>query len=411
MNAPPAAPVRLQGPPRWHLLLASGVLLLFGVGMGFFLNWVGKTSRPARTTPNEEAHGSAPKPSPRDDADKLDVAALDFGEVAPLPAFSALEMPALPAQTKPAEKPKPPAPKPEEKPTPLPKPEKKPPPQKIDNAPVQTEKPVITWKLKAGDTFLHELIVSQSPVFRTQGLTFQSQLKYSVVSRFTVEQAGPGGAVVNQRVEGARLIQADATTQGLVMPALAKLPGTAFKIQLGPEMEVKRFTGAQPQLLAGGGGFAGGFGLQTASLLDLDGWCEIAQATFFQPARGAAPRSQWVRPMNHNWGALGAWTGQTLFVYSGRQGPLHQFTFGHRMAHVPARGGAMGPLQVAGAAFQARVADGAVVFDAERGRVVSGQERFAVTGRIHIAILGQQASVDIEEEQTFQFRLIEPPQR
>ena len=304
---------------------------------------------------------------------------------------------------RPEEKPKP-SPKPEEKPAPPPV--KKPPAQRIDNTPEPLR---TTWKLRAGDSFLQELVVSQSPTFRTQGLVFQSQLKYSVVSKFTVEQAGPNGAIVNQRVESARLLQADATTQGLVLPALAKLPGTTFKVALGPAMEVKQFVGGQPRVLVGGGGFAGGFGLQTASLMDLDGWREMAQATFFQPAQGIMPRSQYLRPMAHNWGPLGAWVGQTIFVYSGRQGPLHQFNYGHRMAHVAPRGGAMGPIQVAGAVFQPTVADGSVVFDSDRGRVVSGQERFAVAGRINITLLGQAVPVEIQEEQTFQFRIVEVP--
>src|SRR5438445_604735 len=68
----------------------------------------------------------------------------------------------------------------------------------------------VVWKLKAGDTLLQELIISRKPTFRTQGLSFQSMLKYSVTSRFVVEEAGPAGVIINQRIEGARLIQADA---------------------------------------------------------------------------------------------------------------------------------------------------------------------------------------------------------
>jgi hypothetical protein len=64
---------------------------------------------------------------------------------------------------------------------------------------------------------------------------------------------------------------------------------------------------------------------------------------------------------------------------------------------------------VAGAAFQPREAAGSIVFDSERGRVVSGQERFVVSGRINIVLLGQQSPVEIDEEQTFQFRIIDSP--
>ncbi len=399
-------------PTRRHLLLAGAVLMLFGIALGLFLRWVAQTPRLNEIAQKpDETHEPGKDPEPTDRLTVDSVA--DFGKVEPLAAFPTLEMPALPApkqEEKPKTEDKPPPTKPDPKKEPEPK---KPPPARIDTVPappvaVPPQSPPATWRLKAGDSFLQELIVSQSPTFRTQGLVFTSSLRYSVVSRFVVEQATPAGAVVVQRVEGSRLIQADATTQGLVLPALAKMPGTTFRMQFGPNMEMVRFVGQGPALLVGGGAFAGGFGLQTASLLDLDGWREMAQATFFQPAPGLTPRTSWARPMVHNWGPLGGWVGQTLFVYSGRQGNLHQFSYGHRMNYVAPRGGGAGlPFQVAGAAFQPQVADGTIVFDAERGRVQSGQERFRVVGRINIVILGQPAPVDIEEEQMFQFRLVD----
>src|SRR5215212_1527417 len=94
MNAPAAVPAHPQTRPRWHLFLASAVVLLFAAGMGFFLDWVSRTPRTAKLTPSEEENASAPKP-PRKDTDRLtDIAAIDFGEVAPLAVFPALELPA-----------------------------------------------------------------------------------------------------------------------------------------------------------------------------------------------------------------------------------------------------------------------------------------------------------------------------
>jgi hypothetical protein len=404
----PTVPPQTRGLSRARVAIAFGVLLLFGIGMGCFLNWVSNTPRSTKPSPTGEQQdepGKADVSKPGME-DRLDFVA-DFGEVAPLPAFTAAEMPAT-AKTEEKS-----AAKSEEKQTLKPKA----PEGRIDTVPnppkqatVPQDPPRVIWKLKAGDTFFQELIVSQKPTFRTQGLVLQSFLKYSVLSKFIVEEAGAAGVTINQRIEGSRLLQSDATTQGLVVPALAKMPGTSFKIILGPDLQVKRFTGNGPQLLVGGGAIPGGFGLQTASLMDLDGWREMAQATFFQPPGPQKPQTNWLRPMSHNWGPLGGWVGQTLFVYSGRQGALHQFNYGHRMNHVPPRGGMGGlPFQVAGAAFQPREAVGSIVFDSERGRVVSGQERFAVTGRINIVLLGQQSPVEIEEVQTFQFRIIDSP--
>ena len=64
------------------------------------------------------------------------------------------------------------------------------------------EEAPLEWKLKKGDALFQELIVSQKPTFRTQGLVLQSILKYSVLSKFVVDEVGPGGVTISQRIDG-----------------------------------------------------------------------------------------------------------------------------------------------------------------------------------------------------------------
>lgn len=264
----------------------------------------------------------------------------------------------------------------------------------------------LEWKLKKGDAFLQELTVSQRPTFNVAGVTVESPLRYSVLSRFTVTQASPDGYQVEQKIEKAQLLQADETTQAALRPAVARMPGTVYRIHLDSKMEVKKFEGGDARWQFGARD-VGGVGIQAASLLDQDGWKEMAQATFFRPLEEVSPRTNWVRPMTHNWGPLGHWTGQTLYVYAGRQAHLHQFNYGHRMTHVPPKGNGGGALfQITGAGFTPLEAAGQLVFDANLNRVVAGQEKFRVRGRVGVALLGMQTPVDIEEEQHFQFRIL-----
>src|SRR5437868_2961467 len=97
MTPLPTVPVQPRGLSRRHIAVAAGALLLFGIGMGFFLKWVSSTPRSANTTPtgehkDEPRIAGASKPALED---KLDIAA-DFGEVRPLPAFTPAEIPAAP---------------------------------------------------------------------------------------------------------------------------------------------------------------------------------------------------------------------------------------------------------------------------------------------------------------------------
>jgi hypothetical protein len=268
---------------------------------------------------------------------------------------------------------------------------------------------VLVWRLKEGDTFYQELTVSQKSNLRVQGLPASSQLQYRVVSRFTVQQVGQDGSLgVEQKIEQAKLLQADALTQSVLGNAVSQLPGTKFHIRLNRNMEVTDFRGEGGQPMIGGLQFPFGQGMQMTSLLDRDGWKEMAQATFFNRDQPLTPNARWSKPMTHQWGPLGTWAGQIHYAYAGRQGTSHKIAYAMQLAHQAPTGGTplMG-LAINGATFQAQEAGGTLFFDATRGRVLAAEERFRVRGVLNLQLLGQNTPLEIDEEQNFQIRILD----
>jgi hypothetical protein len=263
------------------------------------------------------------------------------------------------------------------------------------------------WRLKQGDEFSQELTVSQKSNLSVQGLPAASTLQYRVVSRFTVQKAGPDGSLnVTQKIERAKLLQADALTQSVLGNAVGRLPGTAFQMKLNPQMEVIDFQGEGGQPLLGGVQLPAGQGLQMASLLDRDGWKEMAQATFFSRDRPLTRDARWSKPMTHQWGPLGTWAGHIHYAYAGRHGTYHKIAYTMQLAHkAPAPGNLVLTLPINGARFQAQEAGGVLYFDPARGRVLAAEERFHVRGVLALQILGQNTPLEIDEEQTFQIRI------
>jgi hypothetical protein len=274
---------------------------------------------------------------------------------------------------------------------------------KIEPLNLVGQPPQLEWKLKEKDRFFQELRVTQKPVYNIQGIPFTTLLEYVVVSSFVVEKAGPKGLEVKQKVEGAQLVQADPLTQPLLTPAVTKLPGTTFSIQLDEKMNVTKFEAAGlPEAAMA----QGGLGLQVASLLDRDGWKEMAATTFFQPNRPLKAGEKWSLPMSHSWGFLGGWTGKIHYADGGGKGPLHQFAYGLELAYQAPKAGAAGfGLRVSNAAFQAQQAGGTIIFDAGRGKVLEARERFLVRGRLALQLLGQNTPVELEEDQVFHLRI------
>src|SRR5260370_17576963 len=244
---------------------------------------------------------------------------------------------------------------------------------------------ILEWKLKQGDIFFQELKVVQKPSSRLLGVLFNTSLQYTVLSSFTVEKTSPEGLQVKQKVEAAHVVQADALTERILAHAILKLPGTTSTIYPNSRMEVSKFTAAaKPFQMAN---LLGGQGLQLASLLDQDGWKELAELTFFQPNRTLERNAKWSRKMTHNWGALGSWAGHINYTYAGKEKLIHKVAYALDLAYKAPKAGGMLPIN--NAAFKPQIACGLILFNAERGKVVEAQERFHVPSRLSIALLSQ----------------------
>jgi hypothetical protein len=259
----------------------------------------------------------------------------------------------------------------------------------------------LNWQLKQGDKFYQELFIQQKSLCRVQGLLVQTGLQYRLLSSFTVEKRKDDGSMeVKQKIKEANLLQADPLTQPLVVPLLKKMPGTVFTIHFNKQMEVTEFVGPPMQAAIG----RNDLGLQMVSLLDRDGWKEMAEVSFFQPNRPLKAGSQWTRNITHNWGELGKWTGKVHYRHEGKQKSLHKIAYALKLAHESPKEG--GGNLVGKAVFQAPAAHGNIYFDADQGKVLSAEERFHVKGVLEINLLGQKTPVEMEEEQTFKVRIV-----
>ncbi len=258
-----------------------------------------------------------------------------------------------------------------------------------------------------GQLLYQEVVVAQKSACRVQGLDSHYDLRYAVLSSLTIHERNNGRLDVEQKVEAAKLLQADEATQALFSNLLQKLTGTRFTMGFSSERELIRFEGAKDRLQAAAGP-AVGQAILSASLIDRDGWKELARYSFFQPHKPLRPEARWEQSMTHAWGSLGNWTGQVSFRYAGQEGDLQRFPYAFKLTYVPPKPEARDLLfPVSRASFKHGEAGGTISFDPGKRRVSRVEERFQVKGQMSIEVLGQNLPVDLDEEQSFQVRLLE----
>ena len=224
--------------------------------------------------------------------------------------------------------------------------------------------------------------------------------------------------VVEQKVEGVRLSNADPALQERLNELLQKTKGATFTMTLDSHREVTKFEGGQEATkVFTGDDPLGGPGFLMWSFLDRDGWKELAQLSFFQPPPRSSPPKlggnkrgggeRWDRSMTHSWGPLGNWSGKIYFQSTGKQAGFDRYDYLLDLAYKPPSKGGGLPFEIGKSQFQVEMARGVIVYQPSRKRVAAAEERFHVRGLLTVSVLGAESAVQMDEMQLFQLRILD----
>ncbi|MEE2640360.1 MAG: hypothetical protein VX768_07010 [Planctomycetota bacterium] len=259
--------------------------------------------------------------------------------------------------------------------------------------------------------FFQELVVDRNPSFGIEGLSEISQrFKYRVVSRIAVQPRDSRGfRQVTQEVVAANLVSADSMSKKSIVESVKKLVGKEFRYTLDRKQQLVEFKGEKEKPrsidfkdLTSIEGLTGD-GFMVSSVMDLDGWREMAQLTFLLPDDR---KKKWKTQMGHDWGELGKWVGETHFEKKAETNGLLRIDYAHWMKYDPASGEKSSlPFTISEKAFESTEAGGALYFDTRKKRIDSLIERFRVSGQIGASLLGGSTKLRISETQTFELKL------
>jgi hypothetical protein len=149
-----------------------------------------------------------------------------------------------------------------------------------------------------------------------------------------------------------------------------------------------------------------------SSVVDADGWRELAQLAMLDLGPSPQPGERFTRPLQHDWGAFGSWSGQTLFEIQPREKNWERVNFRHDMRYRAPTDDAKStlPARLVNPQFEVLHAAGAVRWDAAKRRTVAIDESFRVRGSASLVFAGQLAGIQVEEYQRFEAELREPQQ-
>jgi hypothetical protein len=258
-------------------------------------------------------------------------------------------------------------------------------------------------------TLYQEIDVQRAPKFSLLGSMTAQDLHYQMLSDLRVSAADDKGLrKIDQYVRDTKLLKADELSRGMFEQSLKDLVGWQFTFQVNRRGDILEWKGGPPAGRKAARVERGAeLGFMVTSVMDEDGWKEMAQLSFFVPEEQTAGSQTWVRKMTHDFGPLGSWEGETHYTPKEASNPL-QIDYVHRMTYKPPAKGIGGlPFTITEANFKPEIAAGTFHYDKQAGRVIQVQERFLVKGALSTELLGTAAAVEMEEDQLITVRMLE----
>jgi hypothetical protein len=255
-----------------------------------------------------------------------------------------------------------------------------------------------------------ELTVNRNPTFSMAGLSeFKQEFKFRTVSEILIKPGDKNGfRAVVQKIVHAKLLSSDSISKKSLEESVKELPGKIFTYTLDRRQKLMDFKGEadKPKTLdlkdlTSISGFTGE-GMMMSSVMDLDGWREMAQLTFLLPDD---KKKKWTDQMGHDWGDLGKWTGETKFEKKSKTNGLQRIDYAHHMTYVPNFGKTKLPFKIDSMRFNSSEAGGRLFFDEKKKRINSLIERFKVNGELSASLLGSSITMTMSETQTFELSL------
>jgi hypothetical protein len=269
------------------------------------------------------------------------------------------------------------------------------------NQPKQPQKTTIIFQ---------EIDIQRAPKFAILGAVSVQDLRYQLLSELRVgEPDDKGVRSVGQLVYDTRLVKSDDLSRAMFEESLRALKGWQFTYKLNRRGEVIEWTtGPTAGRKAAPVEPKGAKGFLVISVLDEDGWKEMAQLSFFVPEEQTAGSQTWSRQMTHDFGPLGHWYGETSFLPKETHNGVLRVDYVHHMTYKsPDKDRGDLPFAIKDALFKAEMAGGTISFDTHARRIQTAQEHFLVKGTISTDILGQATTVQVEEQQAITIRILE----
>jgi hypothetical protein len=270
----------------------------------------------------------------------------------------------------------------------------------------------LRWKFKQGDKFWlkSETHLKQTATVEDKDVV-PVEIETTTLASYTVEKVESDGSVtLEQKIESMK-IKANDKLGGLDKAA-DKFKGATFTIKLDAKGKVTDFKGfdelmkrlsADPE-----------FGKKLQGVLTKENMSKAAEEAFsFLPDKAVKEGEKWSRELTVPLGPLGSFDVKNTYTHKGKTktGPVQidlesVMTYKPPAADKPETGLSF---KVTGGTLKSKDATGKILFDADKGRLVSYKSTVTIVGTLTIESNGKSITLDFKQDQNTDVSLLDKP--
>lgn len=265
----------------------------------------------------------------------------------------------------------------------------------------------LNWKFKEGEVFFMDESNVADQVFTILGKRVEQKNTNRRILRYEVKSATPKGFVIEQTILSWR----DKQEGGVVPPGgddiLERLvKGIVFRIQLNPDGSLAKYEGYEDLLTRARKEFPADEVKVFSSIVTEDLLKSSVELAFGGlPAKAVKPGDRWNRRLRVPAGPLGIFLFNDTMTYEGPGKGGERISVSTSFDYLPPKEGGGLPFRITRADLKANGAKSSLLFDAEKGRLVSFEGTFPMSGSMTLDVGGMMTSMELSATERRTIRL------